>query len=99
MQESDLKARAAGWVDRLGQGEVRPGKSTVGGGSLPEETLPTWLVAISVDHPDALTASLRTGEPAIISRVEDDLVVLDPRTVDPDDDDRLLTRLSELLSY
>lgn len=97
-QETVLEKRAKSWVDRLGQGEVRSGQSTVGGGSLPEETLPTWLVALNVGRPAALATKLRQGDPAIISRLENDLVVLDPRTVDPDDDERLLTRLSELLS-
>ena len=97
-QETDLKSRAKRWVDQLGHGEVRAGQSTVGGGSLPEETLPTWLVALTLDRPDALVTKLRLGDPAIIARVEDDRVVLDPRTVDPDDDERLLARIRELLS-
>jgi L-seryl-tRNA(Ser) seleniumtransferase len=97
-EESDIKSRANSWVDRLSQGKIRAGQSTVGGGSLPEETLPTWLVALTIDRPDTLATKLRRGDPAIISRVEDDHVVLDPRTVNPDDDERLLARLNQLLN-
>ena len=61
--------------------EVVAGRSTVGGGSLPGETLPTWLVAIACDSPDALAARLRRNDPPIIARIEEGRLVLDPRTV------------------
>ncbi len=68
--------RAAGYpVD------VIDGRSTVGGGSLPEETLPTRLVALSVDSPDAFLAKLRSGDPPVVARIEDERVVFDLRTV------------------
>ena len=66
-----------------------PGRSTVGGGSLPGETLPTCLVALEVDSPDAVAAHLRAGEPPVITRIEDDRLVLDPRTVLPEQEEML----------
>ena len=61
--------------------EVLDGQSTIGGGSLPGETLPTKLVALTVDKPDAFLTKLRSGEPPVVARIENDHVVFDPRTV------------------
>jgi len=86
--EDELKKKARRWVLKMkGLGfpaQVMPGHSTVGGGSLPGETLPTHLVTLAVDSPDAVAASLRQGEPPIITRIEDNLLVLDQRTVLPE---------------
>lgn len=64
-------------------------ESTVGGGSLPGQTLPSWAVAIDDPAPQRLLSRLRAGSPAVIGRVVDDVVLLDLRTVEPADDDRL----------
>jgi L-seryl-tRNA(Ser) seleniumtransferase len=95
-QESDLRARAEAWARRLG-GDVRPSRSTVGGGSLPEETLPTWVVALPADGPQALLTRLRRQDPPIVARVEEDRVVLDPRTVLPEEEDLLLASAAQAL--
>jgi hypothetical protein len=72
------------WCERLGQGEVIAGRNRpVGGGSLPEETLPTSLLALAVPAPTASGAACAC-RPPVIARVEDDRVVLDPRTVLPE---------------
>lgn len=92
-----LANRAASWRDRLQRAgipcEVVPGHSTVGGGSLPGETLPTKLVAVSTEHPDALATALRQGEPAVIARIESEQLLLDPRTVLEQDQEALLERV------
>ena len=64
-------------------------ESTVGGGSLPGQVLPSWALSISGPAPQKLLAALRAGTPAIVGRVVDDAVLLDLRTVDPEDDARL----------
>jgi L-seryl-tRNA(Ser) seleniumtransferase len=89
-REDALRARAEGWRTNLGAGEVMAGRSTVGGGSLPEETLPTWLLALRVPQPNRFLAALRAQPLAVIARVEDERVLLDPRTVLPEQEDRLL---------
>ncbi len=63
-------------------------RSTVGGGSLPGETLASAGLAIAptAGGPDRLLAALRAGDPAVIGRIEDGRVVLDLRTVEPADD-------------
>jgi L-seryl-tRNA(Ser) seleniumtransferase len=76
-----LHARATQWQKALQRGEVIAGRSTVGGGSLPEETLPTWLLALDLEHPDAFARTLRQRDPPIIARIADDRVLFDPRTV------------------
>ncbi|TFH37832.1 MAG: L-seryl-tRNA(Sec) selenium transferase [Anaerolineales bacterium] len=81
MDESTLQARAHAWRKKLGRGEVVPGRSTVGGGSLPEESLPTWLLALAFEKPDRIAAQLRANDPPIIARIEDDHLLFDPRTV------------------
>lgn len=69
---------------------VVPASSTVGGGSLPGETLPTRAVALAVNAPDALAAALRRGEPPVVGRIADGQLLLDPRTIDPAQDETLV---------
>ncbi len=96
-QEASLQARAAGWAAALGFGEVVAGQSTVGGGSLPGETLPTSLLALDVRSPTRTLAGLRKGHPPVIARVEGERILLDPRTVLPEQDEILLARLQAAL--
>jgi L-seryl-tRNA(Ser) seleniumtransferase len=92
-----LCARAAAWAVALGQGEVITGESTVGGGSLPGETLPTYVLALSAPSPDRLLAGLRQQNPPIVARLQDNRVVLDPRTVLPEQEEALLSGLKQAL--
>lgn len=90
MSPQTVRARAEAWREHLGMGEVRPAVSTVGGGSLPEATLPTYVLALRPRRPMAFLARLRAQEPPIIARVENDAVLFDPRTVFPEQDEALL---------
>jgi L-seryl-tRNA(Ser) seleniumtransferase len=90
---ADLEARAAAWAQALGAGTVVPGESTVGGGSLPGETLPTRLLALDARKPNQLAARLRAQDPPIVARVAENQVLLDPRTVPAADDEALLLGL------
>ncbi|HBF33477.1 TPA: L-seryl-tRNA(Sec) selenium transferase [Candidatus Sumerlaeota bacterium] len=67
---------------------VCPGESAVGGGSLPGVAIPTWLLCVrsSTQNADALCKSLRLHEPPIITRIEDNSVVFDMRTLLPGED-------------
>jgi len=100
--ESTLQKRANKWARKLGglglAAQVVPGRSTVGGGSLPGETLPTRLVALDVDSPDAVSVNLRAGDPPVITRIEDGRLVLDPRTVLPEQEAALLRLVAEAIS-
>lgn len=63
--------------------KVVPGVSRVGGGSAPEEDLPTWLVSLRPEglSEDQLLTRLRAGEPPVIARAHEGRVLFDPRTL------------------
>ncbi len=92
---TELQTRAQAWATALGQGEVLPSRSAVGGGSLPEETLPTFVLALDSPSPNRLLERLRQANPPLIARLEADRVLLDPRTVLPEQDSALLQVLHE----
>jgi L-seryl-tRNA(Ser) seleniumtransferase len=99
--ETMLAQRADAWIPQLAErgvvARVMPGRSTVGGGSLPGETLPTHLVALDTGTPDLVAARLRAGDPPVIARIEDDCLVLDPRTVLPEQETVLWQSIAEAL--
>jgi L-seryl-tRNA(Ser) seleniumtransferase len=72
----------------------------VGGGSYPGAALDTWVLRISVPHRSAkaLEAACRAGEPPVIGRIKDDALVLDPRTVLPDEERVFMRRVLEVLA-
>jgi L-seryl-tRNA(Ser) seleniumtransferase len=90
-----LQTRAAGWKDALNAGQVIHGESTVGGGSLPGETLPTALLALEIANPNRFLARLRQAPLPVIARIIEDRVVLDPRTVLPEQDALLVAAVQE----
>jgi L-seryl-tRNA(Ser) seleniumtransferase len=91
-----LKGRAEAWVRALAQGEIVEGQSTVGGGSLPGESLPTILLSLSVESPDGFMKRLRAQNPPIIARTMNDKVLIDPRTVLPEQEGALLVGLKNI---
>jgi len=97
-QELDLKIKAEQWQNELAGGEVLPGESMIGGGSLPGQTLPTWLLAFKPRSARQFAARLRQLETPIITRIEDELVLIDPRTVLPSQEAVLLSNLRIALS-
>jgi len=68
----------------------------VGGGSLPDEGMPTFVLALTIKSPNRFLKKLRDCRPPIIARVENDTILFDPRTVL--DDESLLLNLKVLLS-
>ena len=95
MTLEQVSARAEAWREALGQGAVIKSESTVGGGSLPEEAIPTCVLALTVKSPDKFLKRLRDAHPPVIARTENDKVLLDPRTVL--DDTLLLPALRKTL--
>lgn len=106
-----LWERAKRWTARLAESgvaaRVEAGESTIGGGSLPGEVLPTALCVIE-GRPDgvggaardmaALSKRLRAERPAVVCRLYSDALYLDPRTVSPTDDDALIEALQRALA-
>ena len=96
----DLESRAEAWTASLKRASsVVSGHSTIGGGSLPGEVLPTSLLSLDAgDGAEALASRLRRGSPPVVGRIEDDRVLLDPRTVLPEQDESLLQVVGEALT-
>jgi L-seryl-tRNA(Ser) seleniumtransferase len=103
----DIEQRAGLWADALnGIGKVIDGETMVGGGSLPGGTLPTKLVAIgggsrrkkSVNIAQVASARLRAMPVPVIGRISDDRLLLDPRSVLPEDDNTVLVALRDVAS-
>ena len=96
----EIERRAHSWREALEKkapetkATVIPARSAIGGGSLPGETLPSWVLAISCQAvpggPDAVLARLRQGETPVVARIEDGQVLLDPRTVLPEEEPDLI---------
>lgn len=92
-----LSARVQGWIAALGKGRAVEGRSAVGGGSLPGESLPTTLLALDVPHPARFLARLRGCNPPIVGRVQDGSAVFDPRTVLPEQEGAFLVGMENAL--
>jgi L-seryl-tRNA(Ser) seleniumtransferase len=92
MPLDEIAARAEAIAARIrGEGltvDLVDGVSTIGGGSAPGSQLPTCLIALThrTLSPDQLEQRLRAADPPVIGRIEDDRVVLDLRTVAPEQD-------------
>ena len=98
----ELRRRAEGVRSRLPTADMkvdlRTTESTIGGGSLPGQTLPSWGVSLEPPRgsgPDAVARRLRLGEVPVFGRIDADRVVLDLRTVLPEEDEALVPAIVE----
>lgn len=104
----DLEIRCRSWLARAGsQATLRIVESTatVGGGSLPGETLPSRAIALDERTSaglgltlDEVAHRLRSGRPALMPHVERGRLLIDARTVLPDQDDALVEALTRALA-
>jgi L-seryl-tRNA(Ser) seleniumtransferase len=99
-----LAVRARAWQSRLLElgvaVEVAPAESAVGGGSLPGEQLATTVLVIAPRRGGAadLLRRLREHEPPVIGRIVEERVLLDPRTVLPDEDEVVIAAVIAALA-
>lgn len=100
---AELEQRASLWAKAMGnKARVIDGESMVGGGSLPGGTLPTKLVAIGESgkkkNPlvQQLATKLRQAETPVIGRISENMLLLDPRSVLPEEDKILIKTLETL---
>jgi len=93
-----IRARAEALVARVPElrAGVVKGESVIGGGATPEQSIPTWLIAIACPHAAKCERRLRLSEPPVIARVAGDQLLLDLRTVLPEDEDLLTQALAAL---
>src|SRR3989449_3969390 len=83
---AELRRAAEVLAGGVGRGsDVIAGESEVGGGSFPGAKLKTWLVQLTANRltADDVAARLRGQDPPVVARIQDDRVVLDPRTILP----------------
>ncbi len=100
-----IEGRAREWAGHFkGLASVTKGESVVGGGSLPGSTLSTWLLAIRGTTKaeqqiviQELAARLRAHQPPVVGRLEGNSLLLDPRTVRPEDDHTVIEVLRQAL--
>ena len=97
-----VKQRVMYWADKVGpHASAVQTHSTIGGGSLPGETLPSWALSIDCNHvkggAEAMAKRLRNADSAVLGRIEDGGVLLDARTVLPEEEDALLATLRTAL--
>ena len=78
--------------------EIIDGESVIGGGAAPSAVLPTRLLAVTCAglSADEISARLRMGNPPVIARVEEGRVLLDLRTVFPEQDEKVMAILQGL---
>ncbi|MFC1981184.1 L-seryl-tRNA(Sec) selenium transferase, partial [Chloroflexota bacterium] len=100
----EIEQRANLWAGALNNvAQVIPGESMIGGGSLPGGTLPTKLVAIGRGKKgrnlaQILSQKLRDQEVPVIGRISENILLLDPRSVLPEEDGIVLKSLRNIAS-
>ena len=87
-------------LPKIAKAELKDGESVIGGGAAPGSNLPTMVVAIESEKvsADELARRLREQEPPVIARVEEDRLLIDLRTVFPQDDEVVGSALAKVLS-
>lgn len=106
MPMPEIERRSREWAQNLsGLATVIDGESVVGGGSLPGNTLPTRLVAFKgtargkdQNTAQKLATALRNQQPPVIARIEGNSLLLDPRTVLPEEDEVVIRALHKALT-
>ncbi len=104
LSAADVRARAEALARKLGEAQpavrcaIIDGTSAVGGGAAPTAVVPTALLAFTVAAPDACAARLRAHTPPVIVRIADDRLLVDLRTVAPEEEPALAEALLEALA-
>lgn len=101
LSAEEIEERARAFVNALGplgaECDLWPGRSMIGGGSLPEESLPTTLIALPPGEAEAQARALRLGDPPVVARILEGRVVLDLRTVLPREECILAQRVRQVI--
>jgi seryl-tRNA(sec) selenium transferase len=90
---AEIRTRAERLIPLIANSTLVQGQSVIGGGSTPDQSLPTWLIAIRANNVVQLEKDLRSGQPAVVARIENDRLLLDLRTVLPEEEAGLLAAL------
>jgi L-seryl-tRNA(Ser) seleniumtransferase len=96
----ELRCRSEAFTSRLSgiRTEIQEGSSLIGGGATPEQPLPSWLIAIQCNDVVETERRCRFSDPPVITRIEDDRLLLDLRTVFPTEEDDLARVIVQVCS-
>jgi L-seryl-tRNA(Ser) seleniumtransferase len=88
-------------LPEAGSAEIIAGHSVIGGGSTPDQQLPSYLIALKTDARSAANFEERlrenSGGVPVIARIENDRIVFDLRTVQPDEESELMRAIVQAL--
>ena len=93
-----IRQRALALVARVPglRAEVVAGESVIGGGATPEQSIPTWVIAVDCANVVEAERRLRAGDPPVVARIEDGRLIFDLRTVFSAEEETLLAALNRL---
>lgn len=94
----ELESRVVAWQKALGFGIIKPSQATIGGGSLPGETLSSWCLEVSQPNLSGFARRLRNGRQSVVGRLEKGRLVLDARSVLPEQDEELIQAVREAVA-
>ena len=95
--EAEIRARAENLVTHMPDvdAQLAPGVSVIGGGATPEQSLPTCLIAVQTDRAAETERRLRRSDPPVIVRIEGGRLLIDLRTVLPEEEPELADALTK----
>jgi L-seryl-tRNA(Ser) seleniumtransferase len=93
-----VRERALALIERVHglRADAIPGKSVIGGGATPEQSIATWLIVVECADVVEAERELRVGETPIVARIEDGRLILDLRTVFGWEEDAVAAALNGL---
>ena len=91
----EIRERAQGLLARFPaiRAGIVPAQSVIGGGSTPEQSIPTWVIALECADVPRAERALRAGTPPVVARIEDGRLLIDLRTVFREEEDQLAAAL------
>ena len=94
----EIRARAEAFAAKLPgvRASVIEGESVIGGGSTPEQAIATWLIAIEAVNVVTAEKLLRAGDPPVIARIENERLLIDLRTVFPEEEGPLAAAVAQI---
>lgn len=100
LEAAEIRARAEALAARVNglRASIVESSSVIGGGSTPDQSLPTYAIAIECEPVAALERRLRAGDPPVIARIENERLLLDLRTVAPAEEPLLIRAIEAALS-
>ncbi len=96
LTETEIRERAERIIAQGIAATLEPGQSVIGGGSTPERSIPTCLIVIEPENAIKTERKLRMNVPPVVARIERDRLLIDLRTVFPDEEPELLAALQAL---